>query len=95
MTNSLLVIDTEQFFTRLEETLERKLKETKPQEPADSLPEWLSRKQVAVYFGLCLASVDNLTRQGVLRKHYLGNVPRFHRDEVRKAFEAWQRYQRR
>lgn len=96
--NSLVVIDAEQFFTRLEETLERKLKERlegyKSQEPADSLPEWMTRRDVSNYFKICLASVDNLTRTGILKKHYLGGLPRFNRDEVKAAFTAWQKYQR-
>lgn len=96
--NSILVLDTENFFNRLEETLERKLAERlaqqKAQEPAEALPELLTRKDVAQYFKVSLATVDNLTKAGVLRKHYLAGQPRFRRDEVRQALEGWKKYQR-
>ncbi|MFZ2901204.1 MAG: helix-turn-helix domain-containing protein [Saprospiraceae bacterium] len=96
--NNVLVIDTDQFFTRLEEALERKLAERlaqqKAQEPAETLPELLTRRDVARYFQISIATVDNLTKAGVLEKHYLAGQPRFKRDEVRKALEGWKKYQR-
>lgn len=51
----------------------------------DELPEYLTRKQVADYLACSIATVDNYARQGLLTKHYIGNTPRFKRDEVRAA----------
>jgi len=50
--------------------------------PKNTLPEWMTRKQVAGYLSICLSSVDNYTNKGILTKHYVSGVPRFHRDEV-------------
>lgn len=57
--------------------------------PGESLPEVMTRQQVADYFGVTLRTVDTLCKQGILKKHFLGGLPRFKRDEVRAAFEAW------
>lgn len=54
----------------------------------DSSPEYMSRKEVAEYLGVCLATVDNYSRQGLLTKRYFGSVPRFHRDEVRQVMNG-------
>lgn len=60
----------------------------------ETLPELLNRKDVAKYFKVSLATVDNLTKAGVLKKHYLAGQPRFKREEVRAAFDGWKKYQR-
>lgn len=52
---------------------------------SDELPEYMTRRDVAAYLACSIATVDNYTRQGLLTKHYIGNTPRFKRDEVRAA----------
>ncbi len=52
----------------------------------DTLPEWLTRKQVARYLNCSLATVDNYARQGFLEKHRInGGLIRFRSEEVRRA----------
>jgi hypothetical protein len=51
----------------------------------DDLPEYLTRKQVADFLACSIATVDNYARAGVLQKRYIGNTPRFKREEVRAA----------
>lgn len=93
--NSLLVVDTEQFFIRLEELLESKLDRlARNQHEPDAEPELLTRKQAAEFLHVSLATIDNLTRAGILQKHFVGSLPRFKRDELRQALDNWQPYQR-
>lgn len=60
--------------------------------PADAcregLPEWLTRRQVSEYLSCSLATVDNYSREGLLKKHHVNGLPRFKREEVRQALEA-------
>jgi hypothetical protein len=60
----------------------------------EELPELMTRRQVAEYLAITVQTVDNFTRQGLLKKHYLNGLPRFKRDEVRAAAAAYQRYGR-
>ena len=95
--NQVTVIDTEQFFARLESVLESKIQAAlHAQQPKGSneLPELLSRKQAAAFLGVSLGTVDNLARAGVLQKHFLGSVPKFKKEELLQAFEGWKKYQR-
>lgn len=82
-----LIIDSVQAVLRTQQP-------PKDEAPGEALPELLTRRDVARYFQISLATVDNLTRAGVLEKHYLAGQPRFRRDEVRKALEGWKKYQR-
>lgn len=53
-------------------------------------PTWLTRQGVAEYLGVCLQTVDNLTAKGRLRKHSIGRIVRFNRDEVDAAMMGGQ-----
>lgn len=70
------------------ENLLLSIKPEKPHVEKEILPEWMSRQQVRDYLNISIATVDNWTRQGKLKKHFVGGVPRFKRDEVRKIFES-------
>jgi hypothetical protein len=50
----------------------------------DSSP-WLDRQGVADHFGITPATVDNWSNAGILTKHRIGRVVRFHRNEVDAA----------
>lgn len=94
MNSTLAVIDTEVFFQRLEEIIEAKLQKFPEQQvEGDALPELLTRRQTADFLSVSLGTLDNLARAGIVQKHYLGSSPRFKREEVRKAFESWKKYQ--
>lgn len=94
---NVAVIDTEQFFERLESVLESKIQAAlhaqQPQAGSD-LPELLSRREAAKFLGVSLGTVDNLARAGLLQKHYLGSIPKFRKEELLQAFEGWKKYQR-
>lgn len=68
-----------------------KLAEKLPDQEAEQLPEYLTRKQVAAYMRISLATVDNYARDGVLKRRYVGGrnrrTPRYHRDDVRQAMQ--------
>ncbi len=55
----------------------------------ERLPELMTRKQVADYLQISTATVDVLSRSGVLKKYYMGTLVRFKREEVREAKYNW------
>lgn len=91
----LVTMPAEEFFSRLENIIETKLSERIPAQPTgEALPELMTRKEAAVYLNCSIATVDNLSRSGLLEKHYLAGLPRFRREEVRTAFQNWKKYAR-
>lgn len=92
----LVTITTADLRLLLEDVLEEKLAEFAQQPTNDEpgIPELLTRKQAAEFLNCTVGTIDNLTKRGLLTKHYLGGLPRFRRDELRAAFANWQRYQR-
>jgi predicted DNA-binding transcriptional regulator AlpA len=53
----------------------------------------ISRKDVAQEFGVCLSTVDNLVRQGILEKRKHGRIVRFDIEQVRTALQSYQKHQ--
>ena len=95
MNPTFALIDTEQFFQRLEDLISRKFSEAQAQaEQKAALPELLTRAQAAEFLNVSRGTIDNLARAGLLQKHYLGSVPRFKREELLAAFEGWKKFQR-
>jgi excisionase family DNA binding protein len=96
--NLVVTLTVEDFFSRLETTLEKKivqkLEALQLKEEASRLPELLTRRQVADYLSISLTTVDTLARDGILRKHFIGGSPRFKREEVRAVADTWKPYQR-
>jgi len=54
--------------------------------PAAGSPELLNRKEAAELVGVCVATIDNKVRSGVLKRYRTGGVVRFKRQEVIEAF---------
>ena len=96
MANEIVVISKDELQTLIIDCVNTCLKFYVPKQPVDNLPELLSRHQVAEFLSISIGTVDNLSRDGVLKKHKLGGVrtPRFKRQEVREAFENWTKHQR-
>lgn len=96
--NLVVTLTVEDFFARLETTLEQKISEKlealHQEGEASQLPELLTRKQVADYLSISLTTVDTLARDGLLKKHYIAGRPRFKRKEVLAVAETWEPYQR-
>jgi excisionase family DNA binding protein len=46
---------------------------------------WMTRQDVARYFGVDIQTIDNMAADGRLKKYALGRIVRFHRDEVDAA----------
>lgn len=74
----------------LADILDRKLEAIKPHTPAQ-VPDFLSRKEAADYLRISLATLDKLSRNGVLRKVYLGGTPRFRGADIAKVLDGWER----
>lgn len=55
----------------------------------------LTRKQAAKLYGVCLTTIDSMSRKGILKKHKSGGrIVRFRKDELLTAFKTYQKYQR-
>jgi excisionase family DNA binding protein len=65
-----------------------------PAEPFADFPELLTRRQTAQLLGVSLASLDNWTASGRLRKHRIGVSVRFRKSEVLNALSSLQKFQR-
>lgn len=65
-----------------------------PAEPFSNYPELLSRRQTAEILSVSLASLDNWTSSGRLRKHRIAGVVRFRKSEVLSTINNLQRFQR-
>lgn len=60
----------------------------------EQLPEWLTRKQVAEYLSVSIKTVDNIVKDGHLKKYSFAGSTRFKRADVRAVPEHWEPYQR-
>lgn len=80
----------------ISETVTAAVKKASPSssEPFKDYPELLTRGQTAQMFGICLATLDNWTKQGKLQKIKNGKVVRYNKTEVLKAFASLQKFQR-
>ena len=54
--------------------------------PAPEGKELLTRKEAADLAGVCLATLDNKVKAGVLPKYRTGGIVRFRRQEILDAF---------
>ena len=87
--SNLILISKEELKALLADTVTAAIRDNFPKnEDREELPEYLTRKQVAQYLACSLATVDNYSRAGLLKKVYINGLPRFNRDEVRRALEA-------
>ena len=92
MVNPFDVLDT-----RLDkiETLLIELKEQqRTKAEFEDYPELLSRKQAGEMIGITVTTIDRYTREGLLKKHHIGNSVKFKKAEVLKAFKTFQKWQR-
>lgn len=53
---------------------------------ADDGKQLLTRREAAELAGVCLATLDNKVKEGVLPKYRTGGIVRFRRSEVIEAF---------
>jgi excisionase family DNA binding protein len=96
MNSKIVVIEPEVLRGIVKEAVKEALAQHNPEKPdPEQLPELFSRKEAAEFLKVSLGTIDNLSRDGLLQKHYLGNMPRFKREELLQAFEGWQKFQRR
>jgi excisionase family DNA binding protein len=81
------------------ELLLKKLSEHKDYQTAQTQQEagvvLLTRKQAAKMLGVCLTTIDSMSKKGVLKKHKSGGrIVRFRKEELFTAFKTYQKYQR-
>ena len=84
----MVLVSKDELQTLIIDSVNACLQNLPRKEEPEELPEWLTRQQVAAYLNCSLATVDNYSREGLLRKVYINGLPRFKRDEVRQAVEA-------
>ena len=84
----VLTFDSEQLNKVIQNALKSVLTEIPQNTPNPSTngPELVSRKEAAVLAGVCLATIDNKVKDGVLKKYRTGGIVRFKRQEVIEAF---------
>lgn len=83
----VLTFDSEQLNKIIQNAVRSVLSETPITHTApDDGKELLTRKEAAALAGVCLATLDNKVKDGVLRKYRTGGVVRFRRSEVVEAF---------
>lgn len=58
--------------------------------PDPKQQEYMTRREVADLYDVCLTTVDHLSNAGVLRKYRSGRVVRFKRSEVMSALGSIQ-----
>jgi hypothetical protein len=93
MENPFQILQEE--LNQIKELLATVLKNTTPtEEPFAELPEHLTRRQTAKIFNVNLNSIDNWSREGTLKKHFIGTSVRFKKSEVLSVFNTVQKYQR-
>jgi excisionase family DNA binding protein len=83
----VLTFDSEQLNKIIQNAVRSVLAETPtaPAVPADSKP-LLSRKEAAELAGVCITTIDNRVKEGVLKKCRVGGVVRFKREQVLEVF---------
>jgi hypothetical protein len=87
----------EDIFKRLDnlQTLLEEVKElSSKKDDFAEFPDFLSRKQAAKMVGVALTSIDRYSNEGLLQKHKNGQLVRFKKSEVLKAFKTFQKWQR-
>lgn len=59
-----------------------------------TVKELLTRKEAAKFLGVSIATIDNWTKQGKIKKHYNGSAVRFKRAELEISFQNNYKYKR-
>ena len=74
------------------EQLEKQKKETLIADEKENI--LLTRKETAKLLGVCVATLDNWTREGKLTKYRNGNTVRYSKKEVLNSFSNLKKYLR-
>jgi len=97
MEKSLVVVPLESLLNIISESIAQEFeKQTQPlnefeEEDKDVL---LTRKETSKLLGVCVATLDNWTREGKLKKYRNGNSVRYSKKEVLASFSSLQKYMR-
>ena len=90
----LVSIPRDELQTLIIDSVKACLKFHLPKTEGETLPELLSRQQVAKYLSISLKTVDNIVKDGYLKKYPIAGSIRFKREEVRAVTDKWEPYQR-
>ena len=64
--------------------LEELTKQFKPKEPT----KWVTRLEATKILGVTLATINNWSNKGILKRHKIGNQVRFKREEIDKVLQS-------
>lgn len=83
----VLTFDSEQLNEIIQNAVRSVLSETQtaPAVPDDG-KHLLTRKEAAALAGVCLATLDNKVKSGILKKYRTGGIVRFRHQEIVEAF---------
>ena len=82
----LISIPTATISDIVEQAVKKAIAQTQNTPGPAAGPELLNRKEAANLAGVCVATLDNKVREGVLKRYRTGGVVRFKRQEVIEAF---------
>jgi excisionase family DNA binding protein len=84
-------LTVEEFFSRIETIIEKKLEEKIKIEKAVHL---MSRKEVAVYFKVSIVTIHNWTKEGILPSHRVGSRIFYKSNEIEEVVTKIKKYKR-
>ena len=87
-------LDLKELETVIQDTVHLTLKKLKQENTLKTEPEFISRSEAALMMKVCLSTLDKWSRQGKLKKHFLGKVVRYKKSDVLEALETISKYQR-
>jgi excisionase family DNA binding protein len=70
----------------VEQAVRKVMAETQTAPASSDGQQLLTRKEAAALAGVCLATIDNKVRDGVLQRYRTGGIVRFKKQEVIDAF---------
>ncbi len=60
-----------------------------PTSSGNSPSEYLTRQQAAIEMGVCITTIDNLSKMGKLKKYRSGRIVRLRKSELMEALETF------
>ena len=83
----LMSISKDELQTLIIDSVNACLKFYRPKPEGNSLLELLTRKEAAEFLRCSVGTIDNFSRDGKIRKYYIGDTVVFKKDEIINALK--------
>lgn len=90
----LVVIEIKELKSIIASTINETMRQQKELQQIEVKTEFLTRNQAAKLLGVCLATIDNWTKQGRLTKHRINSVVRYKKSELLDSMQTIEKYKR-